>query len=408
MPASLFARRYLFSSGSRSVVNLISGLSIVAVAVPVAAMVVLLSVFNGFGTLIRSVQSVFDPPLTILPCEGSTFETTALDTAALRGVPRAGALSFILEQRALAEHEGSRAVVTVRGADENYGQVVPLAEAVVAGNARLCAGDAPRLLVGRTMAYRLGIPPLAEADVALYAVRRGSYSMLLPFENYVRQELPVGGVFELDLESETTYVLTSLDAARTLFRYPGRASALAVGTDAATAGDTQQLRTLRTAVAAAAGPGFRVLTAAELRPSLYRIMAYEKRAIFVIALFVLLIASFSVVGALTMLIVDKRHDIATLRTLGADRTLLRAIFRREGWLICTLGGAGGLLLGILLAWGQQRFGWIALPEGTFLMQSYPVELRAGDLAAVALSFAAVAWLLTELTVRNLIKTDATS
>ena len=398
MLPQLFARRYLFSSQSRSVVNLISGLSVAAVAMPVAAMIILLSVFNGFESLVKSMYSAFDADLTVSPRQGQTFAQRDLDTAALARIPGVGALSFTLEQSALLEHGGRQATATIRGVDDAYGAVFQLGDAVSAGEWRVRLGDLERLVVGQSMAWMLGIRSLADADVTLYAVRRGSFSSLLPLENYTRRTEPVGGVYTLDLETERTYVLASLRLAQELFGYPGRASALVVclapGADAAA---------VRKAVAEAAGGGFRVRD--ELRASFYRIMTYEKWGIFFIALLVLIIASFSVVGALAMLIVEKRDDISTLRALGADTGLVRAVFRTEGVLICGLGAVAGMTLGVAATLAQQYFGLIEIPAETFLTKSYPVEFRPTDLAVVAASFAAVAALLSNITVRSMIKTD---
>ena len=396
MLPQLFARRYLFSSQSRSVVNLISGLSVAAVAMPVAAMIILLSVFNGFESLVKSMYSAFDADLTVSPRQGQTFAQRDLDTAALARIPGVGALSFTLEQSALLEHGGRQATATIRGVDDAYGAVFQLGDAVSAGEWRVRLGDLERLVVGQSMAWMLGIRSLADADVTLYAVRRGSFSSLLPLENYTRRTEPVGGVYTLDLETERTYVLASLRLAQELFGYPGRASALVVRLAPGA---------VRKAVAEAAGDGFRVRTRDELRASFYRIMTYEKWGIFFIALLVLIIASFSVVGALAMLIVEKRDDISTLRALGADTGLVRAVFRTEGFLICGLSAVAGMTLGVAATLAQQYFGLIEIPAETFLTKSYPVEFRPTDLAVVAASFAAVAALLSNITVRSMIKTD---
>ncbi|WP_418992895.1 ABC transporter permease [Alistipes sp.] len=401
MLALLLARRYLFSPRSRSVVNLISGLSVVAVAMPVAAMIILLSVFNGFETLVRATCTAFDADLTLSPRAGQTFEAARLDTAALGRIEGVGAVSFLLEQSVLLEHAGRQATATLRGADDNYAAVFPLEEAVTAGEWRLRLGDLERLVVGQSMAYMLGIRSLADAEVNLYAVRRGSFSSLLPMANYTRRTEPVGGVFTLDLETERTYVLASLRLAQQLFAHPGRVSSLVVRLTP----DADPER-VRREVAAVAGDEFRVRTRDELRASFYRIMAYEKWGIFFIALLVLVVASFSVVGALSMLIVEKRLDIRTLHALGADTRLVRAAFRGEGYLICALGAALGVLLGVGLSLVQQHFGLIEIPAETFLTKSYPVEFRPSDLGAVLLSFALVAALLTELTIHSMIKKNA--
>ena len=403
MLSRFIARRYLFSPHSRSVVNLISGLSVAAVAVPVAAMVILLSVFNGFETLVKSMYSAFDADLTLTPRRGQTFAQSEIDTAALRRIPGVASFSWTLEQSALLEHGGRQATATVRGVDDSYGEVFDLGDAVTTGEWRVRLGDLERLVIGQSMAWMLGIRTLADADVTLYAVRRGSFSTLLPMGNYTRRTEPVGGVYVLDLDTERTYVLTSLRLAQSLFEAEGRASGLVFRLTP----DADVERT-REAVSEAAGDSFRVRTRDELRASFYRIMTYEKWGIFFIALLVLVIASFSVVGALSMLIVEKRRDIATLRALGADTLLLRRIFRTEGLLICGLGAVIGLLLGVALSLVQQYFGVIEIPAETFLTKSYPVELRLSDLFAVAVTFSLVSLLLADVTVRSMIKNTTRS
>ena len=207
MLALFIARRYLFSPKSHAVVNRIAALSVAAVAMPVAAMIVLLSVFNGFEGLVRSMATVFDADLTVAPRRGVVFRMQELDTAALRAVPGVEALSFVLEQKTLLERDGRQAAVTIRGVDDSYGEVVPVAGTVVSGGYGVRTGDLERLVLGQTMAYRLGIRSLADADVTIYALRRGSFSSLLPVGNFARRTVPAGGVFALDMETEQEFVL---------------------------------------------------------------------------------------------------------------------------------------------------------------------------------------------------------
>ena len=302
-------------------------------------------------------------------------------------IPGVEAFSFVLEQSALLEHAGRQATATVRGVDDAYAAVFPLDSVVSAGEYRVRLGDIERLVMGQSMTYMLGIRSLADADVNVYAVRRGSFSSLLPFDNYTRRTVPLGGVYSLDLETERTYVLASLRLAQELFSHPGRVSGLVVrlreGADA---------EQVRQALARQTGGDYRVRTRHELRASFYRIMTYEKWGIFFISLLVLVIASFSVVG--------------TLRALGADTSLVRAIFRSEGLLICGLGAACGALLGVGLSLLQQHFGLIEIPAETLLAKSYPVEFRPGDLLAVLAAFGLVAYVISNITVRSMVKHNA--
>ena len=397
----LVARRYLFSPHARSVVNLISGLSVAAVAIPVAAMIILLSVFNGFEGLIRGMYTSLDADLTLSPRKGVTFAVEAVDSAALRGVEGVEALSFILEQSALLEHEGRQATALVRGVDDNYAQVLPMSGESVRGDGRVRLGDLDRLVMGESMAYLLGIRTLADADVTLYAVRRGGFSSLLPMANYRTATLPVVGLFSLDMESEQRYLFTSLRRARELFQYPDKASSLLIRL-----AEGASPERVREAVGQVVGEEFEVQTREELRSSFYRIMRYEKWGIFFIALMVLCIASFSVVGALSMLIVEKRKERQTLRALGASTQQIRRIFRYEGYLICGWGALIGVGLGVALSLIQQHFGLLEIPAESFLMKSYPVEFRWEDLGAVLLSLTLVAWILARVTVHSMIKKSA--
>ncbi|MEG2614277.1 MAG: FtsX-like permease family protein, partial [Alistipes sp.] len=401
MFAGFVARRYLFSPKSRSVINLIAGLSVVSIAMPVAAMIILLSVFNGFETLVKSMCSAFDADLTVTPVRGQTFALEAIDSAALAHIDGVLALSYVLEQSALIERDGRQTTATLRGVDDGYAAVLPsVADAVTSGEYRVRLGDYDRLVVGRAMAYTLGLQALADSDVSIYALRRGNFSSLLPIESYTRRTVSTAGVYTLDLETEQQYILTSLRLAQELFSYDGKSSALLLRVDPRA--DVEQLRSQ---VAEAVGADFRVRTRSELRASFYAIMTYEKWGIFFISLLVLIIASFSIVGALAMLITDKRDDLVTLRALGASTPILRRVFHFEGGYISAIGAMIGVMLGVGLSLAQQHLGWIEIPADTFLTKSYPVEFRWVDLAVVVGSFCVVTLCITRLTVYNMIKNE---
>ena len=402
MLALFFARRYLFSPKSRSVINLIAALSVVAVAIPVAAMIVLLSVINGFEEIIRSSGSVFEADLRISSAEGRTFPLAELDTAALSRIEGLAAWSAVLEERVLIESNDRQATATLRGADDRYGAVLPFAATVAEGESTLRRGDLSYALLGRALMQRLGLRSHVGAEVRLYAVRRNSFSSLLPFDNYTTRTLPVGGVFEVDYTTESERFIVPLGAAQELFDRPGRASAILVRSETPAAAGR-----LRHRLGELAGEAFRIESRDELSASVYRLVRYEKWGVFLIALLVLIDAAFSIVGALSMLILEKRDERATLRALGATDRFIRTVFRREGYLICALGGAIGLVLGVGLSLLQQHFGLIEIPAESFLTKSYPVAFRASDLLMILPAFAVVAWGLTTITVRNMIKKEPT-
>lgn len=397
---NLFARRYLFSPKSRSVINLIATLSVISVAVPVAAMVILLSVTNGFDSLIRANHSALDADLRLAPREGTRLSTATIDSLSLDRVKGIAAYSVLLEQQVILEHDGAQQRSTLRGVDERYGEVIPFEEQITFGKGELQQGELDYLVMGETLWAQLRLRSMADAEVTLYAIRPSGFSSLLPIGNYVRCTLPVKGLYRIAYADETAYVLAPLRVAQQLFDRKDEASAVVIRCHSAAAVKEVQ-RTLR----AAWGDRFRIENRDERNASFYRLVRLEKWGIFFIALLVLTVASFSVVGALSMLIIEKRNDRQTLRAMGASERFIRSVFRREGYLICLLGGAIGVVIGVALSLVQQHAGVIGMPTANFITKSYPVELRLGDLLPVIGSFAAVAWVFSTLTVRSMIRNE---
>ncbi|MBO5235085.1 MAG: ABC transporter permease [Alistipes sp.] len=398
MFVGLFARRYLFSPSSRSVINIISGVSLVAVSVPVAAMIILLSVFNGFEGLVRQTWSVFDADLTIRPTRGSTFDIAEVERMGLAECEEVAAYSFAIEQEALVTYRDNRVTVNVRGVDERYADVVPAAQTITSGSYCVQLGeDVDKVVVGQGVAYALGLRSFVTEDLRIYAVRRNSFSTLLPVDGYSLAELPVAGIFMVDAETDGENVLISLRKAQQLFDYEGAATSLFVKLSDGSSPEKGKM-----VLAEMLGEGFEIRSRDELNATLNRLMKYEKWGIFFIALMVLIIASFSIVGALVMLIIDKERDIATLRAMGADTSLLRKIFTAEGVLICTIGGVVGLMFGMALTLVQQHIGIIRMPTDGFLVDVYPVELHFGDVVTVVMAFAMVVLLISATTVRTMI------
>ena len=401
MVTQLFARRYLFSRNSRSVINIIAGVSIAAVAVPVMAMIILLSVFNGFEGIIRGLQSSFDPDIAIKPVRGAVFTVDELPKSLVMGIEGVAAVSYVVEQSALVGYRSDRVVASIRGVDEDYERVLPVSETITSGDFGMMSADGG-VVLGRGLAYGLGARMmLADERVTLYAVRRNSFSTLLPVDGFSTVSLPVSAIFAVDAETDGSCAIVPFGTACELFDYPDSATAMFVRAE-----DSAGVESLKRRIAATVGDGFAVVTRDEANASLYRILRYEKWGIFIIALLVLIIASLSIVGVLVMLILEKRRDIETLRAVGADTPLLRSIFRAEGVLICSIGGFGGLLLGVVLCLVQQWFGIITIPSSTLVVDAYPVELHAADVAATAVVFAFVAWAISSVTVNSMLRREA--
>ena len=394
----LIAGRYVRSPKSHSVINMISAVSIVAMAIPVAAIILLLSIFNGLERMALDNLKSVDSDLSITPREGTTFRVEELPSALLDDLADVEQYSFILEQSALAQMGASRAVVQVRGVDEGYTSVVPVAKNILVGEFRTRAEENDYVVAAHGVMQDLSslrTTAIGES-MQLYAINRTRISTLLPVGGYTRRELPIAGIYSID-EDNRSLVITSLKAAQSLFNYADRASAVEIRLREG----ASPLR-LAEQLQAAAGEHFDVRTREE-RNSIYRLMALEKWGVFCIAVLVMIVASLSIVGTLVMVIIDKRDDVRTLRTMGARRDFVRDIFTAEGLLMALLSLVLGLVLGAGLALLQQHFGFVGIDAQTLQVNAYPVEVHLQDILLTVVAYAAVSYIVVKLTVRALMR-----
>lgn len=393
--AFFFARRYLNSAKSHSVINVISWVAAVAVGTPVAAMIVLLSVFNGFEGLVSDMYGEFDAEIAVRPTQGKTLDADITRERLLRtdGVEQ---VAMTLEGEVLLSYRGRQREAALLGVDSLYDHIVPIDSMVVAGEWRLRFGELQQAVVGAGVAYDLNINVALYDPVELFVPRRGSFSTFIPVDAYRTGRLYPAGVFALDAATDGRYVLAPLAAVQELLDYPGGVSQAMIKTT----GDPAEVqKTLRREL----GSDVQVLTRYEQKASLYAVMKAEKWGIFLIILLVMVIASFAIVGSLVMLVIDKQADLQTLRALGGDRRFLRSIFVREGMMIAGLGAGAGLAVGLAVCWAQQTFALIKIPARTFLVEAYPVVVRPLDIALVAVSFLAVNYIITKFTVAKTIR-----
>lgn len=395
------AGRYLRSRKSHSVINIISGVSVAAMATPVAAMVILLSVFNGLEGMVRTLYRAVDADITIRAAEGTVFDVAAVDTAAIRAAEGVETLSLVLEQGAMAEVGDRRTIVRLRGVERTYEDVVPVAQTIYGGTFAVGVDDSRSVVLGHRTAQELGMSRQAAGDmVTLYAINRARFSSLLPVGGYTRRTLPVAGFYSIDDENgDVAYV--SLDVAQDMFNYEGRASSVAVKLAAGADADAVAERLQRIA-----GEGMEVLTR-ERSNSIYRLMALEKWGVFAVALIVLVVASLTVVGTIVMIMIDKRDDAATLRIMGANRATVRDIFVGEGHLLAGVSLVLGVAAGVGLTLLQQTVGLVRLQTATLMVDIYPVELHAADVLLTAAAYIVVAHVVTRLTVGAMLKDNAT-
>lgn len=395
------AGRYLRSRKSHSVINIISGVSVAAMATPVAAMVILLSVFNGLEGMVRTLYRAVDADIAIRAAEGTVFDVAAVDTAAIRAAEGVETLSLVLEQGAMAEVGDRRTIVRLRGVERTYEDVVPVAQTIYGGTFAVGVDDSRSVVLGHRTAQELGMSRQAAGDmVTLYAINRTRFSSLLPVGGYTRRTLPVAGFYSID-DGNGDVAYVALDVAQDMFNYEGRASAVAVKLAAGADADAVAERLQRIT-----GEGMEVLTR-ERSNSIYRLMALEKWGVFAVALIVLVVASLTVVGTIVMIMIDKRDDAATLRMMGANRATVRDIFVGEGHLLAVVSLVLGVAAGVGLTLLQQTVGLVRLQTATLMVDIYPVELHAADVLLTAAAYIVVAHVVTRLTVGAMLKDNAT-
>ena len=384
-----FARRYLFSRSSHSVINIIAGVSLVSVAIPVAAMVILLSVFNGFESLIKRMYATTDADIEISRIAEPT-EQLRQHILATEGVESA---SFVIEGQALARFEKRETAVIVRGVDENYFAVLPINQEVMQGSAELTIGDYDRALLTRDVAQLLTIYTVADSNISLHAISGSNIGSLLPLSGIKSQRIAVGGVMRGSQQLKGLIIVPLRTAAK-LFSADKIKLYLHCSED---------IEKVKERLQSTLTEDVKITTRAEKNAAFYQIMRYEKWAVFFVALLVLLIASLSIIGTVIMLIVEKRDQQQTLLSIGADRGFIRGIFVREGLLISGIGGAAGLIIGVVVVLVQQIFGIITLPSANFIVDSYPVEMHLSDIIMIFITFVAIAWSVSQIAANTMIK-----
>lgn len=395
---ALFARRYMFSPKSRSVINIIACISLIAVAVPTAAMIVLLAMFDGLSASVARLNAAVDADIEVVAKRGQTFEYSdaqAQEIASLEGV---SAVAPYIEQSVMASSAGRRTTIVLRGVDRSYYDVVELDEYLQAGRLEsIYSGD---IVLGVGLCSELAAFGIG-TEIELYALNRRQISTLLPMSGISRVTTHLGGAVSANNDINSSLALGELGRVQQLLNYTGRVSALAIR-----GSEDADIEALESQLELFLGDEFDVVTRDEKNASINAILRMERFAILLIGCLIVLIATFSIVGSVLMLITEKRRDITTLRALGAKRQLIVGIFTGEGALLTLLGVALGVVLGTTIALVQQHFGVVKIP-GDQLLGSYPVELSLGDAAIVAAVVIATGCLVSWLTVRAKLKDTLT-
>lgn len=402
MHLSLFiARRYLFAKKSHNVINIISAISVVGMAIGTAALIIILSIYNGFDELVKSTLSNVEPDILITPAKGKVFvpEGEAFDR--IKDNPLVGEYNLILQENVFVDYDGHQGIAKAKGVDSAFEAESPLAEHITNGEFSLHKGQLPQMVVGAGLAYKMGMNPAFLASAELYfPIRDRNFSLANPAASIETVRMRPSGIFSVNQQIDNDLIILPIEQMRKLLGYEEEVSGVELRlVEGSTAKD---LRSAIKDIQKELGPDFKVLDRFRQNTSLYKMMRYEKAAIYVILIFVIIIIALNIFGSITMLIIEKKDDIETYRSLGATDQMLRRTFTLEGWLISLLGLAAGLVVGIGFSLAQQHFGFIKMP-GSFLVNAYPVILQWQDVLATIAGVALIGYIIALLPVRRNIR-----
>ena len=398
------ARRYLFSKKSTHAINVISGISVVGVAVATMALVVTLSVFNGFHDLVASFFTSFDPQLKVTPVMGKTAPADDPILTQIKQLPQVEVATECVEDQALVIYRGRQAMVTVKGVQDNFDQLTHIKEIILGdGEYGLKAADMFYGIPGIRLAEELGTGYFYEDPLQVYAPRReGQLNMANPMDGLVADELYSPGVIFQVMQGkyDKNYLLTSIDFTRRIFEQQGMVSSLELRLKAGS-----NFERVKSEIKKLAGDKYYVKDRFEQQDDTFKIMKIEKLMAYIFLTFILMIACFNIIGSLSMLIIDKKDDVVTLRNLGASDKQIVRIFLFEGRLISAIGAILGILLGLVLCWAQQTYGLVKLgsSSASFVINAYPVSVHPEDVILIFITVLVVGFLAVWYPVRYFAK-----
>ena len=396
--ASFIAGRYLFARKSHNVINVISAISVVGMAIGTAALTIILSIYNGFDSLVRDMMGNLEPDILITPSKGKVFVPEGECYDWIYAQESVASMCTVLQEQVFISYDGHQGVAIAKGMDAIAQEESPIRENIRDGKFEFRHGDIPEGVVGVGLAYKMGINPRFLAPIQLYyPSRTRKLSPSSPSSSIEYINIWPSGLFSINSEIDNSYILLDIDKMRELLEYSGE-EVSAVEIRMKDGCEARELKRVIDGISERLGEDFTVSDRFRQNESLYKMMKYEKASIYLILIFVILIIGLNIHASLSMLIIEKREDISTLRAMGAGEKLIRRVFVLEGWFISLLGLAIGLLMGLAFCLLQQRFGLISMP-GNFVIQAYPVVLKASDLLITSLSVAILGYLIAAFTER---------
>ena len=380
MKLSLYiAKRYLFAKKSRNAINIISAVSVAGVAVGTMALIIILSVFNGLETMVSHIFNTFDPDIKITASEGKTFIPDTARLKLLANVNGLSCYSLTIEDNALLKYGTRQYIATIKGIDNNYAMVSNIDSSMWEGEFTLKNNKGrPYAIPGIGVATSLGIRVNFITPLEIIFPRKTGPGTNINVENSLNHKFIFpSGIFEVEKEYDSKYVYIPIDVARELTETDKGVSTIEIKFK-----QNANPQAVQKDIAKIFGKGFTVQNRYEQQAIFYKVMRSERLAIFFILTLILIIASFNIIGSLTMLIIEKERDIEILKSLGADNNLIRKIFIFEGWMISIIGAFSGIILGFIICWLQQTYGLVKLQSQSLIMDTYPIVMKIKDFIIV--------------------------
>jgi len=389
------AKRYLFSKKRTNLINIISAISVAGMTIGTIGLIIGLSCFNGFDSLIKSLFSSFDADLKITLAEGKSFEAADPVLNGIRNQRDVMYYADIVEDNALLRYENRQVLATIKGVSDDFTKMTGLDTMIVEGKFKLTDGVKQFAVIGQGVSYFLSVGLKQQSPINIYVPQKGRKSGSSLEGSFNQGLIYLAGVFSVQQELDSKYMIVPISFARDIFDMKGKVNSIELKLK-----EGADVREVREAISAKLGSRFIVKTRYQQHDYLYKTMQGEKYAVYLILILILVIASFNIVGSLTMLIIDKKEDIAILQSMGAGKALIRNIFLFEGWSISLLGALIGTVLGIAICQAQITYGFVKLQGGgTFIIDSYPMKIIPFDILLIFCSVILIGFLAAWLPVK---------
>ena len=395
------ARRYLVAKKSHNVINIISAISAAGMAIGTAALVIIMSIYNGFDSLIKTMMSKVEADLVIVPAHGKTFVPEGEVYDWIYEQEEVKNMCCVLQEQVFISYDGKQSLCQAKGVDWVFEDETPLKDYIRDGEFKLHKGDIPMASIGSGLAWEMGINPRFLSPIELYfPSRTRKISLSNPAASIESIKVWPSSIFSISQDVDSDLLILPIEKMRELLEYEDEVSAVEIRVvESAT---DEHVKSLQKEISARIGSDFRVKNRFQQNESLYKMMKYEKAAIYMILIFIIIIIAFNIIGSLSMLIIEKKEDIGTLRSMGATEATIRKIFSLEGWMISLSGLAVGLIFGIGFSLAQQHWGFIKMP-GSFIVQAYPIILSWSDILLTIVGVAVIGYITALIPIATFLK-----